>query len=353
MAQIHHFSRQSADANSISLYLQLAAEVDSFRQNLHASLSTGDLTTESWLLSLGRGLSILVERVLGATGQQDSNTLTPDRNGSVPENILFLGWRGGICNRLRSIASLAAVASFSDLEFNWTWSEAMACPGGPSFIYGDLAAPDGYLTTSQALTQLTSNQNSFFLESKPVSAWAFYTKYKDGLSLNVGWEEFSKKYAQITRELLTTFIKYNSVISDYIKQNEHLKSQGYAGMHIRRTDFLEHIKNQFPGKQLPEPEQYLTELKKIYKGQNIYLSTDEKLVVDHFKDDSTYNYFRYDADFNTNTLRQTSFWHSLVDLEMLTQASALVLTPHSSFSQFVKDISDANSVQIQLIDVDP
>ena len=280
--------------------------------------------------------------------QKDFADGAPQSNSaSDAETIAYLGYSGGICNRIRTVASLRVVSSIANIKFVWTWAENKACAGGPAYIHSRSSGPSDYLQVSDMIGFL-EQASGVLIETFPGSAGTFHKKYKERLN-DITWVDFTSLYK---REVAKVFNEIILVQPNGPQEIARIKSNiggDYVAAHVRRTDFKKHIEDRYPGKTLPDVRNYVDAARDLAPDCPVWLSTDDAAVFDQFQGEwRGGDILRYEGEFVAGKLRQTSFWHSIVDLAMLGGAAAAVLTPHSSFSDFVRGYSSGKSVTLDL-----
>jgi hypothetical protein len=319
-------ARPTLDSDSIGLYYQLIKDYDSYRRDVFLNMSD-DLQDNASLFSTGRALSNLAGDIVDFEKRSAGNAVL---NGST--GIVFLGYRGGVGNRLRSVVSLRTIAKKLSVPFFYTWTEALGCTGAPAPIDAG-GCSCGLISMTCFFERKLLRKGGLIVEASPDSPWLFYGRYREVASLG-RWEEFVQDYRKEAKELLNEFKVSLSLKTHHAELAARLRTPTYLALHLRRTDFINYYAEKYPNRKFPSIEDYVIATQEHGGLANFYLSTDDSYVVDRFVEEFGNRVVRVELEFNKDSIRQTSFKHAILDLLMLSESSELIGTPGSSFSEF-------------------
>lgn len=264
-----------------------------------------------------------------------SNKLNFEKN----KGVFFLAHRGGLCNRLRAIASLQALSEYFCFPFYFSWCETFACTGGPptSSLFSN--------SLSSALNLCIKGNSDFFFEDEPYTPWLFFKKFEE-CGYQITWKAFSEIYKIKSQELLRNILTKSGAVDIFNEFMAENALEDFIGLHIRRGDFVEYFRQSYPDSYLPSVEAYVDFIKGNSKGKKIFLSTDDSAVKEKFSELLGDDYCHYNFSFDDTKLRQTSFLHSLLDLATLSRSSILIPTPKSSFSDYASSITTGEVIKL-------
>lgn len=253
--------------------------------------------------------------------------------------IFFLGHRGGLCNRLRAIASLNVIADILGCNFGFSWAETDSCRGGP-------LSNSGFANrVSPIIQRIVSSSGPTYLEDNPASAGYFFDLLKNTV-IDLSWKEFNRLYIDKSSVLLDFLLEktlQKNILEDFISENMVNK---FTALHIRRTDFVPYFTEKFPNETLPSIDAYLNFARSQDSSEKIFVSTDDISVKEIFLSEFGSRALFFNFEFESSKFRQTSFNHALLDLAMLSRSTKLAITPRSSFSDYAASISKAQIVKI-------
>jgi len=253
--------------------------------------------------------------------------------------LFFLGHRGGLCNRLRAIASLKVVARCLEIPFNFSWSETKMCVGGtlPTKCFAS--------RVDSLIYRKICGLSEPIIEDESLTPWVYYKKYGHLLKIS-SWAEFESLYRVESAALLEELAKALSLNEEFFSFIEEFKGSGYLAVHVRRTDFVNYFKEKFPNGYLPSLDDYFCYIEKYYSTGYIFLSTDDFSVRSEFEKVFPKRLLTFDFAFDKSEARQTSFTHTVLDLLALTRADILLPTPKSSFSEYAASVSGGDVIQL-------
>lgn len=218
----------------------------------------------------------------------------------------------GLCNRLQTIIGFYTYKNGGNLSI--VWKEDDECPG----TFEDCFEPISNLTF---LDSRTSKCRGSFYRFPHEDYLLIYSNYK-------------KNYIRNHK-----IIKPKRDTQRYIKT---LNLNNCIGLHIRRTDFLPHVKNYHSDIIKKIDNEYFYDLINniVTKnpGQKIYLATDNYETQNMF-----FNFFpkniiyRKKISPDCNQKRHTSIRDAVVDLFCLIECKEFYGTEESSFSKFVEN----------------
>tara|TARA_B100000674_G_C37671720_1_gene837335 strand:+ start:169 stop:855 length:687 start_codon:yes stop_codon:yes gene_type:complete len=217
----------------------------------------------------------------------------------------------GLCNRLQTIIGFYAFNNSKELKI--IWKEDSECPGNFEDVFEPIP-------------------NVSFFESKTdncIGDFYIYPYEKYGIEK----EEYIKKMRQNHKIIVP-----NENILRYVKT---LQLENVIGIHIRRTDFLSHVKKYFKHI-IPEIDNtYFTNIIKSIIDDNpeqkILICTDNRQTQEYFFKLFPKNIiFRKLID-ESNNKRQTDLKEAVIDLFCLISCKKFYGTKESSFSEFVEN----------------
>lgn len=223
----------------------------------------------------------------------------------------------GLCNRLQTLIGFYTFCNGGDLKI--VWEKNNECPG----FFEDYFKP---------LTNL------FFLKEKTNQNQGRYYKFdKEKFKVDYSFEELMINNYSL--------IQPKSFITEIITK---MKVSKMVGLHIRRTDFLPHIKKFNPKIVKEIDDNYFFKIIKKILAKNpnqlFYLATDnshtQKLFYGLFPKNIKFYKIIYDSE---NT-RKTNLEDSVIDLFSLVNTKEFYGTKESSFSDFVEKMRLKNII---------
>lgn len=315
-----------------NLYL-LASDYETFREIASHEKGLSDI-----VLASGRALSNICDDLVKNKSFDELFSAIPS-NDFTGKEIIFLAHRGGLCNRLRAICSLKLIADSLETRFNFTWSETLSCKGSiPKCI-------NGITSINNLLFKRINSLSSLLICNDPATPWFFYQKFSTTGKIG-SWPEFKERYSNESKRILAAILNaldLDAIYEQFIDKNKLIN---YTALHIRRTDFVPYFAEKYPTEKLPEVSEYLDYVDNYLQGETFFLSTDDIHVREIFRDRFPDQVCFFNFEFSENELRQTSFSHTLLDLAILSNASKLVVTPHSSFSDYAITSSGAEIIKL-------
>lgn len=318
----------------MDLYL-LTSDYEVFRDLI---VSSGSENYSQILLKTGRALTNISDDIVKSSFFSDLmiNSTADELHG---KEIVFLGYRGGLCNRLRAICSLKVISDALNVKFEYTWSENLFCKGNMPLSAVNI------IPIRCLLFKKLYGLSEPVVCNEPLSPWLFHQKFKFIPEIS-SWIDFKQKYALESKRMLSEILSLSSlkVLYDDFIVSHCLNN--YTALHIRRTDFVSYFSEKYPTEKLPEINDYIDYVSSELEGRKFFLSTDDISVRNRFEMEFPNQVCFIDLKFEENELRQTSFSHSLLDLAVLSNASRLVVTPHSSFSDYAITVSNAEIIRL-------
>lgn len=333
LADLYFILKNRDKSNPNSLH-EVASLYEDFREAL--AWCSPEVYNQVSVIS-GRALSNVCYDIMALPSTQKLNLTSKDSFSS--SCIFFLGHRGGLCNRLRAIASLSFISKRIGCDFGFSWYETVACRGGvlPSKKFSNKISP--------VIKALDMSLGNIIFEDNPATPWYFFEIFKNHGFIK-SWDDFNKGYIKESKILLDAIL-YNAGLSKYIEDFiEENSLKNYVALHIRRTDFVPYFAERYPSERLPETIEYVNYVKSKCLGRKVFLSTDDIDVKELFVSEFGRDVCVLDFEFDKKQLRQTSFNHSLLDLALLSRSEKLVVTPRSSFSEYASSISNSEIIKL-------
>jgi len=293
---------------------------------------------ESVSLQTGRAISNIAFNFMNLN--EGKRLIRGDKlNFEKGKGVFFLAHRGGLCNRLRAIASLQTLSDYLSFPFYFSWCETLSCTGGPptSSLFAN--------NLSSALDHTINGYSEFFFEDEPYTPWLFFKKFEE-CGHKINWKTFFEIYKVKSQALLENLLTKSGAIETFNNFIADNSLKDFIGIHIRRGDFVEYFQQSYPDSYLPSIEEYVQYIQKCSGQKKVFLSTDDASVKEKFSELLGDDYCYYDFSFDDTKLRQTSFLHSLLDLATLSRSSLLIPTPKSSFSDYACSISTGEVVKL-------
>lgn len=215
----------------------------------------------------------------------------------------------GLCNRLQTLIGFYTYCKGKDLKI--VWKENEECPGNFEDYFQPLP-------------------NLLFLKDKTNQNQGRYYKFDK--------EMFKVDYS-FDKSMINNYslIQPKSFIKEIIV---NMKVNKMVGLHIRRTDFLPHIKKFNPKKVKEIDDNYFLKIIKKYLAINpnqlFYLATDNSYTQKLFFKLFPKNIKFYKIIKDSKNTRKTNLEDSVVDLFSLVHTKEFYGTKESSFSDFVE-----------------
>ena len=330
---------------SVKYYFDLIVEYENLRKEIVEKYAYGinSLEDNIFLKQTGLALSNLSWDIKKSYDSVYSDKLSFESSNK----IMFLSHRGGVCNRLRAIASLDVVREIVDCGFNYSWTENNDCGGAPVWaIDHSNTSVIGSQGLSEFLKELVSRDMRVLLLNDPISHGGFFKLLES--CIDITWKEFDQRYRLKAKHLFQDIVIGSQVgneIEKYHAVLSHEQEDGYLALHVRRTDMIEHFRMLYPNKKFPEVEDYFEVVEEVSNGRKFFLSTDCSSVLESFSAKYKHLVINVDGEFS-DSFRQTSYKHTLIDLGLLSKAKHLAITPASSFSSFASTIGDIKGIDV-------
>lgn len=217
----------------------------------------------------------------------------------------------GLCNRLQTIIGFFTYNNSEELKI--VWKEDNECPGNFEDYFEKIP-------NVSFLKEKTENCKGDFYEF-PYKEYALKE------------EEYLNKFKENHKIIVP-----NENIRRYI---ETLKLEEMIGIHIRRTDFLPHIKKYYYDI-IPEIDNiyFFNLIKSIVKKnpkQKIFLATDNRQTQEMFFQLYPKNIIFLKIIDENNNKRKTDLKDAIIDLFCLISCKEFYGTKESSFSKFVEN----------------
>tara|TARA_B100000700_G_scaffold261081_1_gene296885 strand:- start:1440 stop:2261 length:822 start_codon:yes stop_codon:yes gene_type:complete len=261
--------------------------------------------------------------------------------------------RYGLSNRIRAMAGHYALSRLKGWDICYEWLPDESCPGTFEDLFKNSLVPKLVDVTVSDYDETID----IFAGSKPThcgsSEDAIYAEYFVG-------DDDKDSYNMEVRKFYDSLIPVDEITSkiEQLWDKESALPQNTLGLHIRRTDMVEHLKN--IGEPPLSDEKTITTINE-YIGNNkhisnIFLSCDnadsEKLYRSVFGS----MVFCYDKNWKNENLgkadsvsyqsRLSSLHDALIDILMLSQCHFIIGTRHSSFSTFAAKIGNTKYTRV-------
>ena len=252
------------------------------------------------------------------------------------EKIILHTAIGGFCNRLRILCSYLCLSYFWDIPLFLCWHPEDAC----NCYFYKLFEPVCGTISPQSMLQLFRSENSarifyVYLDMNADIGMNLYQRYlKDDLDR----ETFRRQYLEFVRKLKPK--------QQLLQKIEEFRQQHWTddiiGLHIRRTDLLNHLKYKKLDSNFSSDEMFISAIEKeISQGcSRFFLATDneetQKLIYHHFPD----QIISYCQTFNSEHKRQTTLENALIDLYLLSSCQKIIGSYYSSFSNYAADLGN-------------
>jgi hypothetical protein len=303
--------------------------------NRDVYLRLADEYLKFWMQTYDRSIVCNIKQILDRLNIERSISSGTAINEKT--NLIVRLDHGGLCNRLRTIIGVSLVKKLFNIDnpVKVVWLQDSHCPAELSSLFDFDNSPlmIEVIGFHEYYDLISSGQ--FIEQSEGIGPTFYYNKFYSMSGL--GWGDFMERFASESR-LLKDCISDEILkkVSYFLECNE---LEAYTGLHIRSTDFAEHYKAVYPNRVLAGPMDFIKRLSDMEIDGPIFLSTDSFAVVETFarklvetKHDSHSPVFSYAHRFLEMNLRQTSVESALVDLLLLSNASTLLGTYGSSFS---------------------
>lgn len=313
--------------------IELIEDYENLEYRVRQSNTISPNQKSDCLLIVGRALSNLIYKAKELRINNSHNDFI-----ELGSHIVFLAHRGGLCNRLRALATLAIISNELGCEFSWHWCATLSCNG-------DIPKNTEYKNLSTILKNIDPK---FIVIDEPNGFSYFFEKYKKYLGEH-SYSYLKNQYIRMSKNTIEAMINYYSLSTRLYKfMTDHLHDS-YNAVHIRRTDFVEHFREKYPHECLPDIQDYINHIKKNGSAK-YFLSTDDVSVKNKILTECS-NVVAWNHQHNVDRLRQVGFVETILDLALLINSDKLLVTPHSSFSQYAAEAGGVAIVNVSKQDL--
>lgn len=268
-----------------------------------------------------------IRHILNSTGEQNASNLHEFNR------IILNTHRGGLCNRLRSIAALAALPI--EIEKYFLWIPDDACDVEVSEIFPGLVENAYFEVRSLdfgTYSRYMASTGTRFTNDLS-TAWSYWNQNRP---YSGKWEDFQSKYTKACLRISECASPNVSKHAREIARSHHLNTA--IGWHIRRGDFTQYYRDKF-GQELPSTADLSAYISEYHANSQIYICCDdsefqtsltEKLIQSNLIKNVSFA----PREMNGSKLRETSVQQAFIDILCLSECSAILGTQGSSFSEF-------------------
>jgi hypothetical protein len=253
------------------------------------------------------------------------------------KKVVFNSKISGLCNRLRALCALLAIAELNHAKFKLKWTPNWACPEKFENLFESI--PYEKIPWKFWGERLEFEPNG----PAPVTLWKKYVNPK--VCSEEKFYDIVMNYVRALKPLPHITKKINN----FVDKNWAKK---VIGIHIRKTDMLKDKVREDRAKNEPVPwlsetnERYHKIIKKELKinpSVKFFLATDndktEKELLEKFPDkiicqSKTYNSENKNKKLPKHYHRHTSIEDALIDVYLLSKCVKIYGTPYSSFNRF-------------------
>lgn len=332
------FNRLKNISNDPESVYQLTKDYEDLQLKIELSDSLSKDEKSTLLLIVGRAISNIIEKIKSFgwfRNLKDIDISTINKN----THFVFLGHRGGLCNRLRALAGLEIICHKLGYKFSWSWYATLSCTG----IIPRNSKSLSLAGLIKARIIFQENEQDIVIIDDPNSLGFFYNKFSKLLQTH-SYNDIYREYVKVSKLLLDSLIYYYGLSSKVFDFIAHNSTNVFGAMHIRQTDFIDHFKKKYPDERLPTVKEYISYVQS-HPDMKFFLSTDEQNIRDEIKT-ACNNVFMWEHKYDANALRQTGFEETLLDLAVLLNSNCLIITPHSSFSQYIVEAGVVTPIKL-------
>jgi tetratricopeptide (TPR) repeat protein len=241
---------------------------------------------------------------------------------SIPYHRIIYGAykEGGLCNRLRVLASCLSLGYFWQIPVYMRWLPAKPC----NCRFEDLYQPVCETVEAEEVERWLAEEPSETLHIDTITLCmkVLYVKY---LKDEVDFAAYESKYLEIIRSLILQ-PSLQTAVDDFIQATW---KHPIVGLHVRRTD---HDKSQY----ISSDERFFQTMERhLQQGvETFFLATDNGQTQAKFKQRFGDRIITYSATFNPNQQRQTSQQTATIDLHLLANTQKIIGSYGSSFGEY-------------------
>ena len=241
--------------------------------------------------------------------------------------IIYNAYRpGGLCNRLRVLASCLSLGYFWQIPVYMRWLPENTC----KCFFEDIYQPVCETVKADTIEKWLTAEPSQTLHITRMTADIGWL-YKQYLKSDVERLAYDQKYLE-TIQNMKLQPSLQTAIEQFIENNWQYP---IIGVHIRRTD---HYKSKY----ISSDDRFFQTMERhLQQGiEKFFLSTDNSETQTKFREKFGNRILTYSQDFNQSQLRQTSQQTAAIDLHLLANTQKIVGSYNSSFSRYAADLGN-------------
>ncbi|WP_071515123.1 tetratricopeptide repeat protein [Geitlerinema sp. PCC 9228] len=241
--------------------------------------------------------------------------------------IVYDGYQeGGLCNRLRVLASCLSLGYFWQIPVYMRWLPVKSC----HCYFEDIYQPICKTVEADIIHQWLLEEASQTLHITKMTADMGWL-HKQYLQDEVSRFAYDQKCSEFIRSLKLQPNLQNAV-DNFIQNNwQH----PIIGLHVRRTDNYKSVL-------ISNDDRFIKTIER-YRQQGVekfFLATDNGETQAKFKEQFGNRILTYSQEFNPSQLRQTSQQTAAIDLHLLAKTQKIVGSYDSSFSQYAATLGN-------------
>uniref|UniRef100_UPI001114E434 tetratricopeptide repeat protein n=1 Tax=Geitlerinema sp. PCC 9228 TaxID=111611 RepID=UPI001114E434 len=234
--------------------------------------------------------------------------------------------KGGLCNRLRVLASCLCLGYFWQIPVYMRWLPVKTC----SCSFEDIYQPICETVEADTIDKWLAEEASQTLHV-PYTTASITWLYKKYLKKDVASFAYHQKYRETIRSFqLQPHLQ--TVVDTFIQNNwQH----PIVGLHVRRTDHYKSVIISSDDRFFQTMERHLQQ-----GIEKFFLATDNSETQTKFREKFGNRILTYSQDFNQSQLRQTTMQTAAIELHLLANTQKIIGSFDSSFSQYAADIGN-------------
>ncbi|MEM7063917.1 MAG: hypothetical protein AAF572_12220 [Cyanobacteria bacterium P01_B01_bin.77] len=253
-------------------------------------------------------------------------------NHTPYKKIVFYTGLGGLCNRLRALCSYLYLSHHLDIPLLMCWYPNEACDCYFDELFEDVCE----MISPQTILRIFNSQESSNILYVDVGKWKriYETYWQQHLDYETYWQGYLKFIRQMP--LKKSILKK---IDIFIEKFWH---EDIIGLHIRRTDLLEHLKSRKLESDYSSNEKFISSIEQaIADGYScFFLATDEVSTKTLIQANFPEKIISYCQTFDSFQKRQTFVEDALIDLYLLSKCTKIIGSYHSSFSRYAANLGN-------------
>lgn len=255
------------------------------------------------------------------------------------QNVFLNLHRGGFCNRVRALCSLACFPNPNKYAY---WQSDDSCDVEFSDLFDEQLVEKELgvkIIDVYGYAHFLEKEKDSFFSNDLSTAWSYWDSRGRIFS---EWTDFSGKYENFVVKLFDCLLPNIRHEFNEINQNFYLRDR--FGVHIRRGDFSPYYENKY-NKSLASIEEIAIYLSRVCESKKIFISCDDSDYMNEFFRKSEFLLPGFDIKVNLNhqagKLRETTVRSAIIDLICLSQSSSIIGTSGSSFSEMANSLWSA------------